>query len=637
MALKFARLYVLFSASCILSGWILSLLGSLSALGYGLTLPAIFLGLLFLFPNPPGGSRKGLFIHFRRYKKPLPALFAIIALLCLIGGLLHAPNNYDFLTYRLSRLLHWHEAKAWLWIDTFNPRMNYSGPNAEWLISPLLVFTQSDRFFFLTNWLAYLLMPACIFVVFRGMGVSAKSAWWGMWLVPMAYCFVAQAASVGNDFLGAAFFLFAIAFSIQARRTSSVSLLAISALSIAICTGIKASNLPLILPWLLSIVPCFEMFRRTSGKMFLIILACSFVPMAALNFYHTGNWKGTSPEDKDLEAGSVLAGLIGNTLQATVGALQPPILPFPAPVNNQIEALIPNSVQSFLEADFPRLQLRFVELPNEENAGLGLGIFGIVVLAFLFAILGRRGRKPIYRANSLSDYGRKSDSPLGLNLFGLMIYGGIIFSTGAYMAIMGSESTARLLSPYYPVLAALPFGLIGMARMLDEKAWRVVFFLLAASAIILPTTTPSRPLLPISQLASYFKLPEKLKNRIDLVYETYSKRSDDLSEIREALPMDATKIGLVCSVNDTEVSLWRPFHSRRHVAYVTNSDKLQNLDVVVIKAMHIEESPNLKSILQFLNENPNWSLERTFQITSIIQAGPQKWILYNKNHSKVTK
>jgi hypothetical protein len=634
MALRLATIYVLFSASSILSGWFLSLLGSLSALGYGLTLPPIFLGLLFLFPSLPDGSREGFFLRLRRYKKPLPALFGIIALLCFIGGLLHAPNNYDFLTYRLSRLLHWHEAGTWHWIETFNPRMNYSGTNAEWLLSPILLFTQSDRFFFLVNWLAYLLMPACIFVVFRGMGVKSKSAWWGMWLVPMAYCFVAQAASVGNDLLGTTFFLFAMAFSIQARRTSSVSLLAISSLSIAICTGIKASNLPLILPWLLSILPCFELFRRASGKIFLVIVACSFIPMAALNFHHAGNWKGTSPEDKSLEAGSVSAGLIGNTLQAMIGALQPPILPFPAPVNYQIETLIPASVQSFLVADFPRLQLRFVELPNEENAGLGLGIFGIAVLAFLFAILGRRGCKPIYQTNSLTGYGRKNDPPLGLNLFGLIIYSGMIFSTGAYMALMGSESTARLLSPYYPVLAALPFSLIGITRMLDKKVWRVVFFLLAASAIILPITTPSRPLLPIPQVANSFNLPEKLKNRIDLVYGTYSKRSDGLSEIREALPTNATNIGLVCSVDDAEVSLWRPFQGKRHVTHVTNSDKLQSVDAVVVNTEIIEESPNFKDILQFLNENSAWLPSATFHITSKVQSGSQKWVVYHKNKQR---
>jgi len=629
MALRLARLYILFSASCILSGWFLSLIGALSALGYWLTLPAIFLGLLFLFPNLTDRSRKGFFIHFRRYKKPLPTLFTIIALLCLIGGLLHAPSNYDFLTYRLPRLLHWHENNAWQWIETFNPRMNYSGPNAEWLLSPLLSFTQSDRFFFLINWLAYLLMPACIFVIFRGMGVMAKSAWWGMWLVPMAYCFVAQAASVGNDLLGAAFFLFAIAFSIQARRTSSVSLLAISALSIAICTGIKASNLPLILPWLLSILPCFEMFRRTSGKMFLVIVACSFVPMAALNFYHTGNWKGTSPEDRSLEAGSVSAGVIGNTLQATVGALQPPVMPLPAPINNQLGILIPASVQSFLAADFPRLQLRFVELPNEENAGLGLGIFGIVVLAFLFAILGRRDHKPIYQANSLADYGRKGDSPLGLNLFGLTIYGSIIFSTGAYMALMGSESTARLLSPYYPVLAALPFGLIGATRMLYKSFWRIIFFLFAGSAVVLPITTPSRPLLPISQIAKILKTPEQLKNRIHLVYETYSRRSDALAELREILPKHAKKIGIICSVDDTEVSLWKPFISDRRVYHIKTIDKMNDMECVIINMDSDEaKSKEQVQIITQLKNSKKWKASSLIPITLKIQGGQQYWVVY---------
>jgi hypothetical protein len=507
--------------------------------------------------------------------------------------------------------------------------MNYSGTNAEWLLSPILLFTQSDRFFFLVNWLAYLLMPACIFVVFRGMGVKSKSAWWGMWLVPMAYCFVAQAASVGNDLLGTTFFLFAMAFSIQARRTSSVSLLAISSLSIAICTGIKASNLPLILPWLLSILPCFELFRRASGKIFLVIVACSFIPMAALNFHHAGNWKGTSPEDKSLEAGSVSAGLIGNTLQAMIGALQPPILPFPAPVNYQIETLIPASVQSFLVADFPRLQLRFVELPNEENAGLGLGIFGIAVLAFLFAILGRRGCKPIYQTNSLTGYGRKNDPPLGLNLFGLIIYSGMIFSTGAYMALMGSESTARLLSPYYPVLAALPFGMIGMTRMLDEKVWRVVFFLLAASAIVLPITTPSRPLLPISQIARILESPEQLKKRIHLVYETYSKRSDALAELREFLPKHAKKIGLICSVDDTEVSLWKPFSGDRRVYHIKTIDKMNNMDCVIVN-MDSDEAKSkeqAQTIMQ-LENSKKWKASNLIPITLKIQRGQQYWVVY---------
>jgi hypothetical protein len=173
-----------------------------------------------------------------------------------------------------------------------------------------------------------------------------------------------------------------------------------------------------------------------------------------------------------------------------------------------------------------------------------------------------------------------------------------------------------------------------MTGMLDKKVWRVVFFLLAASAIILPITTPSRPLLPIPQVANSFNLPEKLKNRIDLVYGTYSKRSDGLSEIREALPTNATNIGLVCLVDDAEVSLWRPFQGKRHVIHVTDSDKLKSVDAVVVNIEIIEESPNFKDILQFLNEKSAWSPSATFNISSKVQAGSQKWVVYHKNKQR---
>jgi hypothetical protein len=212
-----------------------------------------------------------------------------------------------------------------------------------------------------------------------------------------------------------------------------------------------------------------------------------------------------------------------------------------------------------------------------------------------------------------------------------MIYSGMIFSTGAYMALMGSESTARLLSPYYPVLAALPFGLIGITRTLDKKVWRVVFFLLAASAIILPITTPSRPLLPIPQLANSFNLPEKLKNRIILVYETYMKRSDALAELREVLPNHFKNIGLICSVDDTEVSLWRPFHENRRVIHIKTKDMLENVDCVIVN-IDSNESKSLeqKETMMLLQSQNEWKAGDAIPITLKIQGGKQKWVIYNK-------
>ena len=84
-----------------------------------------------------------------RFRRPLPMVFAALAGLSLLGGLLHAPGNYDALTYRLPRLLHWLADGHWHWITTPNLRMNLSATNSEWLLAPwlaILALTMTQSF-----------------------------------------------------------------------------------------------------------------------------------------------------------------------------------------------------------------------------------------------------------------------------------------------------------------------------------------------------------------------------------------------------------------------------------------------------------------------------------------------------------
>lgn len=59
----------------------------------------------------------------------LPLLFISIAFLALVGGTLYPPSNYDALSYRLPRILHWLDLGHWHWIDSPNTRQNYSSPD----------------------------------------------------------------------------------------------------------------------------------------------------------------------------------------------------------------------------------------------------------------------------------------------------------------------------------------------------------------------------------------------------------------------------------------------------------------------------------------------------------------------------
>src|SRR5436309_622785 len=113
------------------AGWLLSLLGALNLIGYCcVVLFAIVIAatasvrrqLLCAARQIQAVARKRF---YRSRMRVLPLLFYTAAVLALIGGIIHAPNNYDALTYRIPRMLHWWSTGSWHWITTSNERLNF--------------------------------------------------------------------------------------------------------------------------------------------------------------------------------------------------------------------------------------------------------------------------------------------------------------------------------------------------------------------------------------------------------------------------------------------------------------------------------------------------------------------------------
>jgi hypothetical protein len=135
----------------------------------------------------------------KRFQRPGPLLFLIIAALSLLSGALYPALNYDANAYRLPRVMHWLWAGQWHWIHTFDSRMNIAACGMEWLSAPLILFTHNDRFLFLINSFSYLMLPGLIFSVFTRSQVRSRVAWWWAWLLSSGWCFALQAGSVAND------------------------------------------------------------------------------------------------------------------------------------------------------------------------------------------------------------------------------------------------------------------------------------------------------------------------------------------------------------------------------------------------------------------------------------------------------
>jgi len=541
-------MWVLFVAA----GWILSLGRLLNTYSYAGIVAAAFLTVLFIVRRQPVWYR----IRWRRFRRPLPLAFVLLAAVAFLGGAFNSPNNYDAVTYRLPRVLQWLSAGHWMWITTASGRMNYTAANFEWLVAPVFALTHSDRFLFLLNFVPFLFLPGLLFSTYRMLGVSGRVAWTWMWVLPAAYCYAVQAGSIADDGVGAVLVLASVNLGLRAERENNVSHLWMALLAIALATGLEATNLPLLLPCLVAQWPRRRLLRarllETAGVAALALLV-SYLPIAILNRHFTGDGNGTlgkSPSRLSVHAVDVING----ALKLGAQMLQPPFLPGARSLDARLSSLLPARVKDMLKADHPQFGLGLGELPQEELSGLGLGISLLLLSSVLVLNRGRFLAAAEGRHNGTAT--------------GVMATAWIAFAF--YRNPVGSDVIGRLLTPYYPLLLAPLLRLSGAGLCVRSRLWRWAAILGMSSVILVLVLAPARPLWPaktvLTKLRSRFPNSMQLE-RAEQVYSVYRERNDLLGDLRAYLPPTTTTVGLISGPEDASYALWRPL-GRRTVQYL---------------------------------------------------------------------
>ena len=618
MPLFFVKGWILASTWASLVGWSLSLSGHFNQTSYAWSLVFLAFALALLCGKTKSLRLKAFFYpiyFFKRLRdnpfKPtswLSLLFIFVAFLTLAGGILYPPSNYDALSYRLPRILHWLDTAHWHWIDTPNTRQNYSAPGFEWLMAPLLVFFKSDRPFFLINWISFLLLPGLLFRTFRLAGISPKTCLWWMWLLPLGYGYVLQSGSIGNDAFATVYALASVCFVLSADRKDSFSDFGWAILAVALLTGTKGSNLPLALPWFVAMLLRYRVWISNIPKLLpwtAIALMISFVPTAVLNHKYSGSWSGDPANQGKMNLSNPSAGLLGNSLMLGYSSVQPPLLFSPSKINNLTISLVPAKLNVWLLERFPRFELKMGEIPIEESAGLGLGLTASLAL---WIFTGRRYSisLPIIREQPW----------FFLGMAGL---GSLLF----YMAKMGSESTARLLLPYYPFLFLLPLGFWSLPSGTLRKL-APFFTLLSSTVLIGLILSPARPLFPVQKLLTSLGDNPRFTRVCD-VYQAYRQRSNCWDPILTILPPDIKTLGFFSHGDDLEAPLWRPFGLRK---IVSTGEK----DITVSGLPHADAWLARRPIAEFLKSNPEWQIHwKEIDPKSIAQkasVGAEEWALF---------
>jgi len=620
------QLWLWLSAFATLAGWMLSAAGELNRSGY---LIAIFIFLAFAL-SVRGTTRlkrenHGLCAkkYFRRLRRPLPFCFAVLAALVFLSGLIYAPDNYTGLTYRVGRALQWLSHHHWIWVHTTDFRMNDRACGMEWMMTPILLFTNSTRGLFLLNFLPFLLLPGLIFSIFTRLGVHPRTAWQWMWLLPTGYDFLLQAGSIANDTFPAIYALAAIDYALRASSSNKFSDLANSILAAALLTGAKASNLPLLLPWAILIVRAFPVVRKKMVATFLVSLLAaivSFLPTAILNIHYLGNWSGLSVEDAGMNMKNPLVGIWGNTFIFLLDNFTPPLFPFAEWWNHHASAILPHFISAPITANFEKGTLSLGELPTEDWTGIGLGLSVLLAVTVCSNCFGRRF----------------SPSRAPLSAFRIFILVTPWLALLAYCVKSGMNTGARLIAPYYPVL--LPLLLIGNAtpKIIRTRWWQSLVYLNLFLALIVLILTPDRPLWPaktiLSRLVAQHPDSHALARSLN-VYSVYAKRPDPLADVRSLLPPEVKVVGFLGAEDDCDFSFWLPFGSRRieHFLLSDPPERFHELGVEYAVIGKINLDLRQTTLDDWLKKT-GAQLVATTNATLKVAEGPQPWYVVRLPH-----
>jgi hypothetical protein len=384
-------------------------------------------------------------------------------------------------------------------------------------------------------------------------------------------------------------------------------------LAAALLTNIKASNVALA-PCLLTplIGKIFRLFTSKPLPMLAIAifaLIVSFLPTAILNQHNAGHWSGS--RSSNLKIKEPMPGLIGNLCQVFQDNLAPPLLPPAMGINRWLQRVVePSSFVRWIHTGFPRFTIGFRELLQEEMAGIGPFHFLLLLLALLLVVA-----RPVRLTSSATP--------------DILFIG--ISSLAALLALftqLGTESTARIIAPFYPPLFLLALSLLPHRNVSHPT---LVLWVTLAGISVLPLSVlnPSRPKIPASWILAAVEHISALSpssiDRIRLVYQIYKSRNDPFHSVRKHIPENVKIIGLVNNGDDNETSLWRSYGHRQVLSVFeeTANPRFFPETEAWVARRHIADGLIQDSIWA-----KAWREAGTFPISIKASAGVEYWVLF---------
>jgi hypothetical protein len=185
-------------------------------------------------------------------------LLLVVLAVCALTNLLLAVglpvNNYDSITYHLSRVGYWIQHGSTAHYYTHNERQNYSPPNAEFGLLSMMVFARAEWPATLAQYAAYFICIAAVYLIARQPGACDAAALFAALILGTMTEIVLQSTIPKNGLVVTSFLACSLAFALiglrgQTGTGEAVSALVWSGLAVGLAIGTKATA-PLFVPGL---------------------------------------------------------------------------------------------------------------------------------------------------------------------------------------------------------------------------------------------------------------------------------------------------------------------------------------------------------------------------------------------------
>jgi hypothetical protein len=196
------------------------------------------------------------------------------------------PNNWDAMTYHLSRAAAWYQHGSLAWLNVHTPRENIFPPNAEIEALYTMVFTHGDFLTGLPQFIAELATLVGIFGAARRIGSSRSEAMFASFVFATLSEVVLQATSAQNDLVVTAYVVAAAYFLLGRTRVDVV----FAGLALGLALGTKFTAV-----YALPVLALIALFSLRPRRIVELAAACAFAFAAvgslvyAENVVHSGD------------------------------------------------------------------------------------------------------------------------------------------------------------------------------------------------------------------------------------------------------------------------------------------------------------------------------------------------------------